>query len=167
MLNQLELKAYYERENIQYEAQGVINHIRRSNPSRRTVSGMYNVACRYPSKKMGCVIQAESHHNELAALYEWDHDCITHEFYDQPPKIKLSYQKINDKKVTVLHTPDFLYWLMAILGGLNVRLKKNSLNCQLVSQNDTSEMSMAIGAVHLVNPMPPNLACAITYAHRQ
>ena len=107
MLNQLELKAYYERENIQYEAQGVINHIRRSNPSRRTVSGMYNVACRYPSKKMGCVIQAESHHNELAALYEWDHDCITHEFYDQPPKIKLSYQKINDKKVTVLHTPDF------------------------------------------------------------
>ena len=107
MFNQLELKMYYEREKIQYETKEIINHIRCSDPSRRTVSGMYNVACRYPSKKMGCVIQAESHHNELGALYEWDHDCVTHEFYDQPPKIKLSYQKINDKKVTVLHTPDF------------------------------------------------------------
>jgi putative transposase len=107
MFKQLELTAYYDRENINYQAQQVIDHIRRSNPSRRTVSGMYNVACRYPSKKMGCVIQAESHQNELGALYEWDHDCVTHEFYDQPPKIKLSYQKINDKKVTVLHTPDF------------------------------------------------------------
>jgi putative transposase len=107
MFNQSELEAYYQQENIHYEAQDVINHIRRSNPSRRTASGMYNVACRYPSKKMGCTIQAESHHNELAALYEWDHDCVTHEFYDQPPKIKLSYKKNDSKKVTILHTPDY------------------------------------------------------------
>lgn len=107
MFNPNELEAYYQQHNISYEAQGIINHIRTSDPSRRTASGMYNVACRYPSKKMKCTIQAESHNNELAALYLWDHDCVTHEFYDQPPKIKLSYQKDAGKKVTIMHTPDF------------------------------------------------------------
>ncbi|ACT47391.1 Mu transposase C-terminal domain-containing protein [Methylotenera mobilis] len=107
MFNQTALEEYYQRQNISYEAQRIINHIRTSDPSRLTASGMYNVACRYPSKKMKCTIQAESHNNELAAVYEWDHDCNTHEFYDQPPKIKLSYQKSEGKKVTILHTPDF------------------------------------------------------------
>lgn len=107
MFNPNELEAYYQQHNISYEAQSVINNIRNSDPSRRTASGMYNVACRYPSKKMQCIIQAESHNNELAALYLWDHDCVTHEFYDQPPKIKLSYQKDTGKQVTIMHTPDF------------------------------------------------------------
>jgi putative transposase len=107
MLNQAELEKYYQQENIDYETQKLINHIRCARPSRRTASGPHHVACRYPSKKMKLTIQAESHNSELAALYDWDHDCVTHEFYDQPPKIKLSYRKQNDKKVTVLHTPDF------------------------------------------------------------
>lgn len=52
-------------------------------------SGTKNVACRFASRKMGQVIQAESHQNELAAVIGWEHDKNTHEFYDQPPKIKL------------------------------------------------------------------------------
>jgi transposase InsO family protein len=56
---------------------------------------------------MGVTIQAESHRNELAGVYENEHDPETLEYFDQPPPIKLVYQAKSGQQVGVLHTPDY------------------------------------------------------------
>jgi len=89
------------------EAQAVITTIRASPPSRRVRSGAGNVCVRYPSRKMGVTIQAESHRNELAGIYEKEHDPATLEYYDQPPAIKLVYPSKSGRRVGVWHTPDY------------------------------------------------------------
>ncbi|BCM24152.1 Mu transposase C-terminal domain-containing protein [Methyloradius palustris] len=108
MLNQSELEAYFENEHLSEEARLVIANVRQSDPSRRTSSGPRSTAIRHPSKKMGVIIQAESSSGELAAVYLWDHDLETHEFYDQPPRIKLEYRRVSDNRlISSLHTPDY------------------------------------------------------------
>ena len=89
------------------QAQSVIAEIRSSPPSRRVRSTAGNVSVRYPSRKMGVTIQAESHRNELAGIYEKEHDPETLEYYDQPPRIKLCYVAKSGRQVGVLHTPDY------------------------------------------------------------
>jgi transposase InsO family protein len=56
---------------------------------------------------MGCVIQAESHKNELAGVYEKEYDPETLEYYDQPEAIELVYNSKKGRRVRVRHTPDF------------------------------------------------------------
>lgn len=84
-----------------------IELLRSSPPSRVVRSRAGNVSGRYPSRKMGVTIQFESHHNELAGIYEMEYDTDVLEYYDQPSGIKLSYQALCGRKVGVLHTPDF------------------------------------------------------------
>ena len=107
MLNTIQLTAFCERHQLSQQARQVIDHVRASPPTRRVQSGAHNVSCHFASQKMGMVIQAESHKNELPAVIGWEHDAKTHEFYDQPPKIKLSYVGRNGKRVTHLATPDY------------------------------------------------------------
>lgn len=125
MLNASELDAYFERENLSYEARQVVHNVRTSDPGRRTSSGPANVACKYPSKKMGCSIQAESHTNELAALYVWDHDLNTHEFYDQPPKIKLQYRNMEGKLITAMHTADYFILADSYTGWIECKTEEH------------------------------------------
>lgn len=89
------------------EAQQIAEGIRASPPFRRVKSSAGNVSVRYPSRKMGVVIQAESHRNELAGIYEKEYDTNTLEYYDQPPSIRLEYVARNGRKVSVKHTPDY------------------------------------------------------------
>ena len=89
------------------QAQAAVEAIRSSPPSRRVGSAAGNVSVRYPSRKMGVTIQAESHRNELAGIYEKEHDPETLEYYDQPPPIKLLYSAKSGRRVGVLHTPDY------------------------------------------------------------
>jgi len=89
------------------EARAIVETIRSSSPTRRVRSMAGNVSVRYPSRKMGVTIQAESHRVELAGLYEYEHDQQVLEFYDQPPAIKLIYQAKNGQQVGVWHTPDY------------------------------------------------------------
>lgn len=84
-----------------------IELLRSSPPARVVRSRAGNVSGRYPSRKMGVTIQFESHHNELAGIYEMEYDPDVLEYYDQPSGIKLSYQALCGRKVGVLHTPDF------------------------------------------------------------
>ncbi|MFL9455117.1 MULTISPECIES: hypothetical protein [Nostocales] len=65
----------------------MIQTIRSSPPSRRVRGKVGNVVGRYPSKKMGVVIQFESHRNELALIYEMEYDPDVLEYYDQPLKL--------------------------------------------------------------------------------
>ena len=107
MLSSNGLTALCQRLGLSDEARATVESIRSAPPSRRVRGAAGNVAVRYPSRKMGVVIQAESHRNELAGLYEKEHDPETVEFYDQPPPIKLLYQASNGRPVGVLHTPDY------------------------------------------------------------
>ena len=107
MLNHEQLKQYYQKLGLPEAAQAVINGIRNSPPARRVRSGQGNVTVRYPSRKMGCVIQAESHKNELAGVYEKEYDPDTLEYYDQPEAIELVYPSKKGRRVRVSHTPDF------------------------------------------------------------
>lgn len=107
MLSHEKLLDVFVRQNIPPIGRAVVETIRKLNPSRRVGGGTHNVACRFASRKMGLVIQAESHKCELPAIYLWEYDPATYEFYDQVPPIKLSYLNGGGKRVTHPSTPDF------------------------------------------------------------
>jgi hypothetical protein len=107
MLTQTQLLQLYQQLGLSETTQTIVDRIRASPPARRVVSGRGNVCVRYPSRKMGVIIQAESHKNELAGIYEMEHDPNTLEYYDQPSPIHLVYQAKSGRQVTVRHTPDF------------------------------------------------------------
>jgi transposase InsO family protein len=107
MLTESELKEWSASLDLSTAQYTMIQAIRSSPPSRRVRGNVGNVVGRYPSKKMGVVIQFESHRNELALIYEMEYDPDVFEYYDQPPKIKLQYTCLNGRSIGVLHTPDF------------------------------------------------------------
>ncbi len=107
MLNQAELLELCQHLGLSPQAQALIEEIRSLPPSRRVRNAAGNVSVRYPSRKMGMTIQAESHRNELAGIYEKEHNHQTLEYYDQPPPIPLSYPAKSGRSVSVQHTPDF------------------------------------------------------------
>ena len=107
MLDQDQLFRIFVQQNTPLTGRQVVERIRASEPVRRVGGGTHNVVTRFASRKMGCVIQAESHKGELPSLYLWEHDPNTHEFYDQPSSIKLSYINGNGKHVYPLYTPDY------------------------------------------------------------
>ena len=84
MLTETELFQLYQHLDLSQQAQQIIAEIRSSPPMRRVCSAAGNVSVRYPSRKMGVIIQAESHRNELAGIYEKEYDRETLEYYDQP-----------------------------------------------------------------------------------
>ena len=90
------------------EATGaLIEQIRRSPPTRRVRGRAGNVCVRYPSQKMGCVIQAESHRVEFAGVLEYEFTPAVLEYYDQPPSIQIDYETKDGRRVAPFHTPDF------------------------------------------------------------
>ena len=89
-------------------ARTMIGRVRSSPPSRRVQGGGGNVCGFYPSAKMGLTIQFESHRNELAAIYDFEHDPDVLEYWDQPEPIRLRYEAHGGRRVGVPHTPDFL-----------------------------------------------------------
>jgi len=107
MLKEPDLHQLYQKFNLSKQAQQVIDEIRSSPPVRRVRSAAGNVSVRYPSRKMGVIIQAESHRNELAGIYEKEYDPETLEYYDQPSRIKLIYEAKNGRRVGIWHTPDY------------------------------------------------------------
>ena len=66
MLTQGELLQLYQHLELSKKAQMVIEEIRSSPPTRRVSSGGGNVSVRYPSRKMGQTIQAESHKTDYS-----------------------------------------------------------------------------------------------------
>lgn len=107
MLSGEEFRHWCSRLSLSAEAQAVITTIRAAGPTRRVGGGRENVSGRYPSRKMGVTIQFESHRVELAFVYEMEHDPDVLEYYDQAPSILLDYQSANERRLAVMHTPDY------------------------------------------------------------
>ena len=112
MLTSDELSLLCQRLGLSSQAQAVLEHIRTSPPARRVGSGGKNVPVRYPSRKMGMIIQAESRTVEFAGVYMMEHDPLVLEFWDQPnPPITLYYpvkqKNGHTRTIGVLHTSDY------------------------------------------------------------
>lgn len=107
MMTETEFQTWLSTNGLSKEAAQVIQRIRTSPPSRRVQGAQSNVTGRYPSHKMGCTIQFESHKVELAFIREYEFDANVLEYYDQPGPIKISYKAASGRLVTTLTTPDF------------------------------------------------------------
>ena len=76
-------------------------------PSRRVQAGRGNICARYPSRKMGRVIQAESL-IELAVVLNGEHTAAIAALLDQPPAVRLHYALADGRRQPYWQTPDFL-----------------------------------------------------------
>ena len=123
MLSEDELEVWCLQHTLSEPAKAVICQIRSSPPSRLVQGRAGNVSGRYPSQKMGCTIQFESHRGELAAIYQFEHDPAVLEFYDQPGAIKLVYPSKKGKPVGVLHTPDFFVICQDSCGWIECKME--------------------------------------------
>ena len=74
-------------------------------PHARSTTG--NMPVWYPSKKMQCIIKAESAKVEFAFLLAAEHDDAILEIWDQPPAIPLEYRDKRNRIQRPLHTPDY------------------------------------------------------------
>ena len=108
MLDDLQIDLLFGQLNIPESGRQLVRRIRTSDPARRVGGGRSNVCVRYPSRKMGFVVQAESHTVELALVYELEHDPEILEYYDQPEHLTLRYSGKNGRNLGISHTPDFL-----------------------------------------------------------
>jgi transposase InsO family protein len=124
MLNDSELNDYFLCRNLSPAARGQVVRIRESQPSRAVGGGTRNVPCRFASRKMACTIQAESHTNELAAIITWEYDLDTFEFYDQPPKIKLTYEDAKGRRRAHMVTPDFFVLQTGFTGWVECKTEE-------------------------------------------
>ena len=81
--------------------------IRSSPPSRTPGAHRGNMPVWYPSKKMQCIIKAESAKVEFAFLLAAEHDDAILEIWDQPPSIPLEYLDKRGRLQRPMHTADY------------------------------------------------------------
>ncbi|GAC1350581.1 MAG: hypothetical protein NVSMB27_34430 [Ktedonobacteraceae bacterium] len=86
----------------------------------------------YPSKKIQCIIKAESAKVEFAFLLQAEHDDDVLEAWDQPPSIPLEYEDRRGRMQRPMHTPD--YFLFRASGAEWVECKTSQ---ELVKQVET------------------------------
>src|SRR3954466_10577166 len=101
------LYTYFRRLGFLRETQELLMHLRKSPPSRTPSARRGNMPVWYPSKKMQCIIKAESHKVEFAFLLQVEHDDNVLEVWDQPPSIRLEYQDRRGRTQRPLHTADY------------------------------------------------------------
>jgi len=106
-LDGIGLLAYCRRQDFSRETQELLAYIRTSPPSRTPGARRGNMPVWYPSKKMQCIIKAESHKVEFAFLLQAEHDDAIIEMWDQPPAIQLEYRDRRNRVQRPLHTADY------------------------------------------------------------
>src|SRR6266516_960824 len=106
-LDGIEFLAYCWRRNFSQETQDLLTTIRTSPPSRTPGAHHGNMPVWYPSKKMQCIIKAESAKVEFAFLLAAEHDDEVLEIWDQPPSIPLEYADKRGRVQRPMHTPDY------------------------------------------------------------
>src|SRR5713226_3428710 len=106
-LDGIGLLAYCRRQGFSRETQELLAHIRSSPPSRTPGARRGNMPVWYPSKKMQCIIKAESHKVEFAFLLQAEHSDDVLEIWDQPPAIQLEYKDKRNRVQRPMHTADY------------------------------------------------------------
>src|SRR6266487_5516454 len=106
-LDGIELLAYSHRLHFPKETQELLTSLRSLPPSRTPGARHGNMPVWYPSKKMQCIIKAESAKVEFAFLLQAEHDDEVLEIWDQPPSIPLEYVDKRGHMQRPVHTPDY------------------------------------------------------------
>ena len=106
-LDGVELLAYFHRLRFPKETQELLISIRASPPSRTPRARLGNMPVWYPSKKMHCIIKAESAKVEFPFLLQAEYDLEILEMWDQPPSIQLEYLDRRGYLQRPLHTADY------------------------------------------------------------
>src|SRR6266571_1071262 len=101
------LYTYFRRLGCSRETQEVLIHIRSSPPSRTPGARRGNMPVWYPSKKMQCIMKAESTKVEFPFLLTAEHDDDVLEIWDQPPSIPLEYLDKHGHLQRPMHTADY------------------------------------------------------------
>src|ERR1700674_4343672 len=97
----------FRRLKLSKEAQKQVPEIRASPPNRTPGARHGNMPVWYPSKKMQCIIKAESAKVEFAFLLAAEHDDAILEIWDQPhPPIPLEYYDKRGHLQQPMHTAD-------------------------------------------------------------
>ena len=106
MLEEKDLEEHFDRLGISPEARLRIRYIRENAPIRAVGGGSHNTVCRFSSRKMKFVAEAEAFNTEYAAYEDFDNDESTYEFYPQPCRLRIDYTNANGKLVHPDITPD-------------------------------------------------------------
>src|SRR5438270_4620956 len=88
-LDGVELLAYLHRLRFPKETQELLTSIRNSPPSRTPGARLGNMPVWYPSKKMQCIIKADSTKVEFPFLLQAEYDQQILEVWNQPQSISL------------------------------------------------------------------------------
>ncbi len=106
-LDGIALSTYVRRLKLPKETHELLTHIRSSPPSRTPGARRGNMPVWYPSKKMHCIIKAESTKVEFPFLLTAEHDDDVLEIWDQPPSIPLEYLDKHGHLQRPMHTADY------------------------------------------------------------
>src|SRR5216684_9289987 len=106
-LDGIGLLAYCRRHGLGRVTQELLAHIRSSPPSRTPGARRGNMPVWYPSKKMQCIIKAESTKVEFPFLLRAEYDQEILEMWDQPPSIPLEYLDRRGYLQRPFHTADY------------------------------------------------------------
>jgi putative transposase len=106
-LDGIGLLTYCHRLRFPKETQELLASIRDSPPSRTPGARLGNMPVWYPSKKMQCIIKAESTKVEFPFLLQAEYDQNILEVWDQPPSIPLEYRDRRGYLQRPLHTADY------------------------------------------------------------
>lgn len=106
MLDEKALEDLFDRLNLSTKARQRVRWIRANAPIRAVSGGTTNTVCRFSSKKMRFVLEAEAFNTEYAAFEEYDNDDSVIEFYPQPCQLRIKYLNANNKLVHPDITPD-------------------------------------------------------------
>lgn len=87
----------------------IIEKVADSDPVRRIKSGKTNSIAKFPSRKMGFVLTAESRTLELPAIKKYEDDDDVSGFWEQPIELEIPYYSLDGRRQPDLHHfPDFL-----------------------------------------------------------
>src|SRR6266702_5287988 len=106
-LDGVALPAYFRRLGYERSTRNLLIHIRNSPPSRTPGARRGNMPVWYPSKKMQCIIKAESAKVEFPFLLQAEHDDDVLEMWDQPPSIPREYFDKRGRLQRPMHTADY------------------------------------------------------------
>src|SRR5260370_33276591 len=120
-LDGVALPAYFRGLGFPRETQALLFHLRNSPPSRTPGARHGNMPVWYPSKKMQCIIKAESAKVEFAFLLGAEHDDDVLEIWDQPPSIPLEYYDKRGRLQRPMHTPDYFLFRASLAGWVECK----------------------------------------------
>ena len=102
------LERLFDRHGLPPTGRKLVLDALQGDPVRRVGGGRGNVAVRYPSRKMGVVIQAESRNVELAFVHRCESDPAVDFYLCQPATLSVYVIDTRGRRPRVQHVPDYL-----------------------------------------------------------